>query len=182
MNRRNTEMKKSFKLVEPSNTYRDSFIAMAQEFQAVGETRYELLLPQLENDFAGYVQLLQNQKDGIGLQEGHVPQTTLWSVENDEMIGVIHIRHSLTPTLEKIGGHIGYQIRPSRRRKGYGTRQLTLALEVVRAWGWEKVLITCNDDNTGSARIIESNGGELWDVMEVEGEPRPIRRYWVQLR
>ena len=172
---------KSFKLVEPSTTYRNSFIAMAQEFQAIGETRYELLMPQLENDFANYVQLLKNQQEGIGLQEDHVAQTTLWSVENNELIGVIRIRHSLTPMLEEIGGHIGYQIRPSRRREGFGTRQLALALDIVRTWGWGKVLITCNDDNTASARIIESNGGVLWDVHEVEGEPKPIRRYWVQI-
>ena len=174
-------MKKSFKLVKPSTAYRDSFIAMAQEFQAEGETRYELLMPQLENDLASYVQLLKNQEDGIGLQQDHVPQTTLWSVEDNEVIGVIRIRHSLTPMLEEIGGHIGYQIRPSRRREGFGTRQLALALDVVRAWGWEKVLITCDDDNIGSARIIESNGGMLWDVNSIEGEPKPIRRYWVQL-
>ena len=174
-------MMRTFKLVDPSNTYRDSFISMAHEFQSIGETRYEQLLPQLENDFASYVQFLNDQQAGIGLPEGHVPQTTLWSVEDNEMIGVIRIRHNLTPMLEEIGGHIGYQIRPSRRREGFGTRQLALALEVVRAWGWDKVLITCDDDNIGSARIIESNGGILWDVHHPEGEPKPIRRYWVQI-
>ncbi len=168
-------------LIEPSITCRDSFIALAQEFAIAGDDRYEQILPHLKNDFAGYVQLLKNQQDGIGLQEGHVAQTTLWSTENDEVIGVIRIRHSLTPMLEKIGGHIGYQIRPSRRRQGYGTRQLALTLDFLRERGWEKVLITCDDDNIGSARIIESNGGVLWDVIEVEEEPKPIRRYWVQI-
>ena len=172
---------KPFQLVEPAAGYRDSFLAMAQEFQAIGETRYEELLPQLEKDFAGYVQFLNNQKAGIGLQEGHVPQTTFWSVEGSEMIGVIRIRHSLTPMLEEIGGHVGYQIRPSRRSEGFGTRQLALALDILHTWGWDKVLITCNDDNTGSARIIETNGGVLWDVIHPEGEPKPIRRYWVHL-
>jgi predicted acetyltransferase len=172
-------MKKTFKLIEPTAALRDSFIQMVHEFQAHGETRYEQILSQLEKNFTGYVQQLKMQSEGIGLQEGHVSQTTWWSVKDDEIIGVIRIRHSLTPMLEKIGGHIGYQIRPSRRREGFGSRQLALALDLLREWDWEKVLITCDDDNTGSARIIESNGGVLWDVNEVDGEPKPIRRYWI---
>ena len=171
----------TFELVKPSFDYRDSFIALAKEFQADGDNRYETLLTQLENDFAAYVQRLQNQEKGIGLQKDHVSQTTLWSAEGNQVIGVIRIRHSLTPMLEKIGGHIGYQIRPSRRREGFGSRQLALALDVLREWGWEKVLITCDDDNIGSARIIESNGGKLLDISKVEGEPKPIRRYWIYL-
>lgn len=171
----------NLKLVQPSIAYRDSFIALAREFQANGETRYEALLPHLESDFASYVQMLEKQEKGIGLQKGHVPQTTFWSIEDGKVIGVIRIRHSLTPALKAVGGHIGYQIRPSRRRKGYGTRQCALSLDVVREWGWEKVLITCDDDNIGSARIIEANGGILWDVHQPEGEPKPIRRYWIHL-
>ena len=173
---------KTFTLIEPTAALRDSFIALAREFQASGETRYKQILPLLEKDFASYVKQLKMQAEGIGLQEGHVSQTTLWSVEGDQVIGVIRIRHSMTPMLEKIGGHIGYQIRPSHRREGFGSRQLALALNVLRDWGWEKVLITCDDDNIGSARIIESNGGILWDVNQVEGEPKPIRRYWIHLR
>lgn len=171
----------NLELVSPSKKYQAAFIAMARDFQTHGENRYDSVLPKLETSFDLYLQRLEMQAKGIGLREGIVPQTTLWSVLGEEVIGVIRIRHRLTPHLEQVGGHIGYQIRPGWRRRGLGTRQLALALVVVGEWGWKRVLITCDDDNIGSARIIEANGGALWDVINVPGEPKPIRRYWVRL-
>lgn len=170
-----------FKLIEPTPELKETFIAMAAEYQSLGEKRYAELLPQLEHDFAGYVQRLEMDAAGIDLPEGYVPQSTFWSVEDHDLVGGIRIRHKLTPWLKQIGGHIGYDIRPSRRRQGYGTRQLALALEFPRKWDWVKVLLTCNDDNIASARIIEANGGKLWDVVHPEGEPTPIRRYWIHM-
>ncbi|MCD4671821.1 MAG: GNAT family N-acetyltransferase [Anaerolineaceae bacterium] len=170
-----------FKLIEPALELKETFITMAAEYQAHGEKRYAELLPQLERDFTRYVQRLEMDAAGIDLPEGYVPQSTFWSVEDHDLIGVIRIRHKLTPWLKQIGGHIGYDIRPTRRRKGYGTRQLQLALEKLRDWRWTKALITCNDNNIASARIIEANGGKLWDVIHPESEPTPIRRYWIHI-
>ena len=56
------------------------------------------------------------------------------------------------------GGHIGYSIRPSYRRRGYGHRILQLALEKCGDLGMERVLVTCDEDNAASRRIIEANG------------------------
>jgi predicted acetyltransferase len=102
-----------------------------------------------------------------------VPSTTWWWCEGDTYLGRIAVRHKLTDKLRKIGGHIGYDVRPTARRKGHGTAMLAAALPCARALGIESALITCDQDNIGSRRVIEANGG----VLAYEGEG--IRRYWV---
>ena len=91
-----------------------------------------------------------------------------------EMVGFVALRHSIDhPFLRKAGGHIGYSVRPSRRREGHAARALGLALAQARALGIESALLTCDEDNAGSAATIEANGGVLENVLEGK------RRYWV---
>ena len=168
-------------LTEPTPSLKDSFLAMAEEYQANGEFRYAALLPQLRNDFTGYVHRLELDAAGIDLPQDYVPQTTFWSVLGEEVVGVIRIRHSLTPWLEQEGGHIGYEVRPSYRGQDYGKQQLALTLKKLRQWGWERVLITCDADNRASARIIEANGGQLENIILIPEKEVPVRRYWIKL-
>ncbi|MCI0582320.1 MAG: GNAT family N-acetyltransferase [Chloroflexi bacterium] len=95
--------------------------------------------------------------------EGFVPATELWWVEDDEWLGRIAIRHRLTPRLLEIGGHIGYDVRPSARRRGHATEMLRQVLAICRSMGIERALITCDVDNIGSRTVIEGNGGVLED-------------------
>ena len=95
--------------------------------------------------------------------EGFVPATELWWVEGDDFLGRIAIRHRLTPRLLEMGGHIGYDVRPSARRRGHATEMLRQALGVARDLGIERALITCDVDNIGSRTVIERNGGILED-------------------
>ena len=121
---------------------------------------------------------------GIGLPEGYVPATTFWLIDQDHFIGEIGIRHELTPALRKYGGHIGYEIRWSETRKGYGTQMLRMALPYCREeLHLEKVLITCDDDNIGSRKIIENNGGILEDkiINQLDRGTILTRRYWIPL-
>ena len=91
------------------------------------------------------------------------------------------IRHTLSDHLREFGGHIGYEIRPSARRRGYGTLILKLALERARELGISPVLVTCDVDNLGSRGVIEANGGELEGEFEVpQYHDKPIRRYWIR--
>ncbi|MEW5992351.1 MAG: GNAT family N-acetyltransferase [Chloroflexota bacterium] len=95
--------------------------------------------------------------------EGFVPATELWWVEGYDFLGRVAIRHRLTPRLLEIGGHIGYDVRPSARRRGHATEMLRQALGLARGLGIESALITCDVDNIGSRTVIERNGGILED-------------------
>ena len=97
------------------------------------------------------------------LRKGWVHCTYFWMVEGDELIGYVAIRHRLSPWLLDQGGHVGYGVRPSRRREGHATRALGLALVEARALGIERALVTCDHDNVASRRTIERNGGVLED-------------------
>jgi predicted acetyltransferase len=101
--------------------------------------------------------------------------TFLWITDGDEVIGSIAVRHELSAWLLEEGGHIGYSIRPSRRREGHASRALALALDHARGLGLERVLLTCDLDNDASRRTIERNGGVLEDVRADK------RRYWIAL-
>jgi predicted acetyltransferase len=92
-----------------------------------------------------------------------VPSTTLWWTDGDTYLGRINIRHRLNEHLREVGGHIGYDIRPSARRRGHATAMLAAALLRAAGLGIEKALITCDVDNIGSRKVIERNGGALED-------------------
>jgi predicted acetyltransferase len=124
--------------------------------------------------FASFVDFLVK----AGLEEtpradDWVPQTTFWYVEDDRYLGSIRVRHRLTPYLLEEGGHIGYDVRPTARLRGYATAMLAAALEFARSLGLDQVLITCDEDNVGSRRVIEANGGIYEDSRAGK------RRYWV---
>jgi len=91
------------------------------------------------------------------------------------------LRHQLTPALEHEGGHIGYDIRPSARRRGFGTLILALTLERARILGLARALLTCDTDNTASARIIERNGGALAARVVSNRTGKLISQYWIEL-
>jgi len=124
--------------------------------------------------FARYVADLRAQ----GLEETvrparFVPSTTLWWVGGGDYLGRLAIRHRLNEWLLDRGGHIGYDVRPSARRRGYGTAMLRDALPVAAGLGIDRVLITCDVDNTGSRKVIEANGGVLEDLRGGK------LRYWI---
>lgn len=122
---------------------------------------------------------LNNMCKGIGLREGWVPSTTFWLIDNEEYIGCGNIRHALTDQLRKFGGHIGYDIRPSKWRQGYGTMQLRLLLAEAAKLGIQNALITCSAENKASAKVIEKNGGIFKDcIVNInDGKERLTLRY-----
>lgn len=97
------------------------------------------------------------------------------------MVGVSNLRHELTPFLRHEGGHIGYGVRPSARRKGYATEMLRQTLDYARDLGLERVLVTCGADNMPSQKTILRNGGvlEADDVVAHDGEV--MHRYWIHV-
>lgn len=165
-----------------------SFMAMADEFIATHldddyARRYADLKDQIARDgFRALVAESHEHESGVNLPPGYVPDTDYWLIENGvEVVGRGNFRHALNPWLERMGGHIGYEIRPSRRRRGYGTAILRLMLDEARAFGLERALVTCHPENTGSKKIIERNGGVLQDTIWIDELNRPCSRYWISL-
>ncbi len=114
--------------------------------------------------FALYLQELADEaREDSPRPRGRVPQTTLWWVSGDDYLGRISIRHRLTAHLREIGGHIGYDIRPSARQRGHATAMLAAALPVARSLGITRALLTSDEDNIVSRKVIEANGGVLED-------------------
>lgn len=170
----------SIKLVEPSIDLKTEFLDLLEDQERAGEVFFDPALPR--KDFSAFLRDLAQMSAGIDLRPGAVPMTTYWMVSPDRTIlGVSKLRHHLTPTLLEHGGHIGYYIRPSQRRKGYGELLLALTLEKAGARGIQPVRITCNSDNIGSARVIEKNGGLLSGQMVYPGTGTRISQFWIEL-
>jgi predicted acetyltransferase len=165
------------RVILPDASYQTSYLEAVEEFMAEG-VRPEWKPEMMRDHFAEFVQTLRDK--AIYPLAGLVPETVLWSVLGSAFIGRVSIRHRLQGNLINFGGHIGYEIRPSERRKGYGTQQLALALPVAASLGIRRVLITCDDDNLGSIRIIEHNGGVLENRVD-NGRHALTRRYWISL-
>lgn len=164
-------------LVEPTATLEAEFIEMAQDFLAADDLRYKSAI----ENFKLYLQRLSHSALGINLPSNRVPQTTFWLFYNRKILGTSNLRHLLTPELEHHGGHIGYDIRPSERCKGYGTTILTLTLEKAKILGLSKTLLTCDTDNTASAKIIEKNSGKLVGQTISNKSGEQISQYWIEL-
>jgi len=115
------------------------------------------------------------------VEEGLVPASTYLaiSIADERLIGMIDIRHRLNEFLMNFGGHIGYSVRKSVRRQGYATEMLALALQKCSSLGIDKVLITCDKENIGSAKTIMNNGGKFENEV-VEGDGM-TQRYWITI-
>jgi predicted acetyltransferase len=132
--------------------------------------------------FSRYLDVLVEQEQGVNLAPDHVASTFLFAFKGERIVGRVTIRHELNDFLERFGGHIGYVVVPEFRRQGNATEMLRLALRV--AWeklGLRRVLVTCDDDNAGSIRTIEKNGGVLENIVSGPEPDKAKRRYWIDL-
>jgi len=130
--------------------------------------------------FSRYLEILSEIEEGRGVEEDHAPSTFLFAFSGLRIVGRTSIRHRLTPTLERVGGHIGYVVVPEFRRRGFATEILQMSLRIARdRLGIRKARLTCDADNWASIRTIEKNGGVLEDVIAGEDLPTPKRRYLI---
>jgi predicted acetyltransferase len=132
---------------------------------------------------ARYLGRLEQRARGENLLPGHVASTFLFAFDGPRIVGRVTIRHALNEFLLRVGGHIGYVVVPEFRRRGYATAILRQALEIARReLGLTRVLVTCDEDNVGSIRTIEKNGGVLENVVTGPDLDVPKRRYWIDLQ
>lgn len=168
------------RLVMPAIDLEKEYFSFYQEWINSGEKMVPWVIQKDPTNFSEMVQFLHNSAKGIGIKEGWVPDSTYWLVnEDNRILGVVNIRHQLTELLMKSGGHIGYGIRPSERRKGYATKLLALSLEITKELGIQKALVVCDEINTASAKTILKNGG-IPDSDYIEEDGNVIKRFWIE--
>ncbi len=173
------KINRELRLIKPNIDFKNEYLNMISEWKEYGEELIPWSLNLDTVDFNLFVKNLNQYSEGIGLPDGFVPCTTFWLVNNEKnnILGAIEIRHWLNDYLKFRGGHIGYGIRPSERKKGYASNMLSMSLQYCKAIGLSKVLITCLKNNIGSAKTIIKNGGIL-DSEDIDnGEV--FQRYWI---
>lgn len=177
--------KQKIELIAPTPDLKQEFQALAREYldyfsqSKVTSSGRSYPFQEALDDFPTFLRK-GTIWHGANPAEGTVPMTTFWLVrEDNKILGESRLRHSLTPSLEKEGGHIGYNIRPSERRKRYGTLILALTLEKTFEKGITRVLVTCDNDNIASAKIIQKNGGILENETISDRSGKMISRYWI---
>lgn len=167
-------------LVVPTVRYEQSFDeAMSEMKQAEGLSFWdEVGSPKSIEDYIG---IRHDHSQGRRLPKDWIPATTFWLIDRNTFIGETTIRHELTEHLRTVGGHIGYWIRPSKRKMGYGKELLRLGLIKAKEMGLTQVRITCDETNEGSRKVIEANGG-VPDGSTDMGENQPKKLlFWISV-
>ena len=136
-----------------------------------------------DTDYDVWLEMITNERLGIDLEKGKVPVTKYFLMRDARIIGHLTIRHSIdNEFLAVYGGHIGYGIRPSERKKGYGTKILAMALEECKKIGLEEVLVTCRESNTGANKVIINNGGVLQGKVFITKEKASFNKYIIKIK
>ncbi|MFD3216091.1 GNAT family N-acetyltransferase [Bacillus sp. BR_7a] len=168
-------------LLTPTTDLQDEYLDFYNEWKDSGETMIPWVISKDPSNFPAMVQELLDAHNGVNLPESWVPDSTYWLVtDNNRIVGAVNIRHSLTEHLFNAGGHIGYGIRPSERRKGYATKLLELSLEKTKKLNITRALVVCDEVNTASEKTILHNGGVRDDDF-IEEDGNVVRRFWIEL-
>lgn len=169
------------RLLKPTKNLKNEYLDFYLEWKESGENMVPWVIGKDPEDFEGMISWLSDNENGKNLPDGWVSDSTFWLVSKENrVLGVVNIRHKLTEFLSSRGGHIGYGIRPSERRKGYATKLLELSLEQAKKIGINNVLVVCDEINHASEKTIINNGG-VPDSNFIEENGNVIKRYWIHI-
>lgn len=175
----------NYELIYPDLEHKEEVLAMLEEIRVADDgLRWQYSgMSSLEEyeSYEDWVKKVMQESTGKNLAQNRVPASTYIMInkDNNKVVGIVNIRHQLNEYLLNYGGHIGYSVRPKERQKGLGTHQLKLALEKSKSLGIQKVLITCDTENEGSAKVIENCQGQLENI--VPKDDFFTKRYWISL-
>lgn len=168
------------RLVRPELGHELSYREFVAELLAAGDDRSAMGPVRNLEDFPNFVGQQAEDPRSKPLPEGMVPMSIFFFVDEDEAVqGELRFRYALGAGNSLEGGHIGYVVRPSCRRRGYGREILRGALELAAREAIDPVLITCDDDNVASIGVIEANGGGDYETAISPRTGKLIRRYWI---
>ena len=170
-------------LIKPNKEYEQQAKEFIREFidkksQINGTGSLEKYIDKYDE----WLRIIEIFEREINLKEGYVPASTYFAIREEDniIVGMTNIRHRLTDELLMHGGHIGYCVRPTERKKGYATDILCLAIEKCNKLGIEKVLVTCDKNNIGSAKAIQNNFAVLEN--EIMDDDILYQRYWIDVK
>jgi len=170
------------RLVTPSAAFQGSYLSLLEEIRQRGEPFIPFPLKYPADDLPALLARLEACALGSEIAAGFVAHQTYWLVDGgDQVLGASNLRLSLTPALRQEGGHIGYGIRPSARRRGHATLILQETLQKAKERGIFRALITCHKKNLGSAKAILKNGGVLESEELLLGHADLLQRYWISI-
>ena len=170
-------------LIKPTNEYASQIKEYRQEFLDNGDSMDGCgALRQTEDPYE-YIQKCISYENKETLPEDRVIATQFLFVRESDnrIVGMVQIRHYFNDYLSKYGGHIGYSVRPSERRKGYAKQMLSSALDFCREINLKNILITCIEDNIGSEKTILANGGVYESSIYEKDECVTLKRFWISL-
>nr|WP_237363571.1 GNAT family N-acetyltransferase [Vibrio marisflavi] len=169
-------------LVSPNLEYKNGFLSFYRDFVEHDPANADYYSA-ANRDFIGYVQGLLDESQSMNLKPNYVPCNHFWLIDSSGIVyGAIRVRHNLDSMfLQNEGGHIGYDIRPSSRKRGFGTYMLKLGLFEARNLGIDQVMITADEDNNASRKVIENNGGQFEKNVKCLEEDQVVARYWISL-
>ncbi len=170
-------------LIKPSTEYADQIKEYRQEFLDAGDSMDGTGSLRRFDDPLDFIQKCKDYECLETLPADRVLATQFMLVRKSDgkVLGMLQVRHYFNEYLEKFGGHIGYSVRPSERRKGYAKQMLKMALPYCREIGLDKVLITCIDGNIGSEKTILANGGVYEYTVYEPNEKEYLKRFWITL-
>ena len=169
-------------LVEPDLSYADEIIKYKEESLAESPVINGSAGLDRFSSIEIWFEELKKRSCENTVPKGLVPSSTYLAVREKDnyIVGMIDIRHYLNEYLTQVGGHIGYGVRKTERNKGYAKQMLKLALEKCKELKIKKVLITCDEDNIASEKVILSANAKLEDIRNVDGENK--KRFWIDLQ
>ena len=169
-------------LVKPDLSYADEIIKYKEESLAESPIINGSAGLDRFSSIEVWIEELKKRSCEDTVPKGLVPSSTYLGVREKDnyIVGMIDIRHYLNEYLTQVGGNIGYGVRKTERNKGYAKQMLKLALEKCKELKIKKVLITCDEDNIASEKVILSANAKLEDIRNVDGENK--KRFWIDLQ